>query len=226
MDAIQKIDAIRNELKEGMITDVDTLMHTLRVEALAMALATNESDVDMTVLHASCLLHDIARGPIEKTGGSMGDHAKEGSKLAATYLKGKNWFSDKVSDRIALCIAQHSRNSGPKPDSIEAKLLFDADKLDFFDPFRLSRFCRRLGYDATAGVLSVRVYSGKGWMEQPLAGFIGFLRTKCRSIESCLFLENSRQEAIRRLPKALITLQQLEESCRYLDSDKVKSASD
>lgn len=103
--------------------------HANRVRDLALRLASGvEPPVDESVLAASAWLHDIGR-PLERTG-EITDHDEWATHEAAELL-GSEGVSQCHIEAIQHCIRAHSiRSSSPDPESIEAKLLFDADKLD------------------------------------------------------------------------------------------------
>lgn len=103
--------------------------HANRVRTLATRLA-NEHDgpVEPDVLSAAAWLHDIGR-PLERSG-EIDDHDEWGAAAAETLLESEGVAADRV-DAVRHCIRTHSiRASSPEPETIEAKLLFDADKLD------------------------------------------------------------------------------------------------
>jgi len=98
--------------------------HVLRVLANAEKIAATESGVDMDVLRTAVLLHDIARAEQQRTGK---DHAAEGARRVWKILANDPpAFVQAVSDAIAT----HRFRVEKPPQSIEAKILYDADKLD------------------------------------------------------------------------------------------------
>ncbi|MDP2918526.1 MAG: HD domain-containing protein, partial [bacterium] len=75
------------------------------------------------------LLHDISRRDEMKARGSF-CHAKEGAKPAAKILAEYGFPPDFVQN-VLHCIRTHRfRDRENMPKTIEAKVLFDADKLD------------------------------------------------------------------------------------------------
>ncbi|MFL7811498.1 MAG: HD domain-containing protein [Anaerolineae bacterium] len=95
--------------------------HVLRVLALAERLARAEG-ADLEIVRAAALLHDAARGK----GGDQ-DHAQAGAEIARRLLTGQP--RDRV-EAVAHAIAAHRFRGGPEPETIEARVLHDADKLD------------------------------------------------------------------------------------------------
>lgn len=101
--------------------------HVYRVLYQAMEIAKVEKGVDYDVLVCVCLLHDIGRKEqFENTGVC---HAKAGAKKAHTFLL-KNGFEKIYADKVKACIETHRFRKENPPQSLEAKILFDADKLD------------------------------------------------------------------------------------------------
>lgn len=101
--------------------------HIYRVLYNAIEIAENEKNVDMDVLVTACLLHDIAR--IDELKDKSLDHAVYGSEKAYNWLI-ENSFDKAFSIRVAECIKTHRYRGSNIPNSIEAKILFDADKID------------------------------------------------------------------------------------------------
>lgn len=129
------IDYVKNRLSCSM-HDLD---HVFRVYELALNISKSY-DVDSDVLEASVLLHDIARvsEDLDKSGNS--DHAIIGAKEAGAFLKSIDFPYDKIC-KIEHCIESHRYRSLNKPETLEAKILFDADKLDSIGAIGISRAC-------------------------------------------------------------------------------------
>ena len=101
--------------------------HTLRVYKNAVHIAKKEK-ADLAVVKLAALLHDIARGQEDKSGGKI-DHALQGAKESVGILKNFG-ASDETAARVSHCIETHRFRGGKKPATLEAKVIFDADKLD------------------------------------------------------------------------------------------------
>jgi len=101
--------------------------HIYRVLHSALDMSSFETAVDMDVLIAACLLHDIGR---EKQAADPSlSHAQIGGDMAYEYLISRKWDESKAA-HVKECVAAHRYRDDNPPDSIEAKILFDADKLD------------------------------------------------------------------------------------------------
>lgn len=101
--------------------------HTERVLRLALHIGQAER-ADADILTLAALLHDIGR---HKEDESLGEicHAREGAKMASHILQ-KYKLDASIVDEVVHCIEQHRFRGDSKPSSLEAKILFDADKLD------------------------------------------------------------------------------------------------
>lgn len=101
--------------------------HVYRVLYTAVEIASAEEGVDMDALITACLLHDIGRK--EQFEDPLKCHAQVGAEKAKRFLLG-NGFDEAFADKVGHCIASHRFRNDAQPQSIEAKILFDADKLD------------------------------------------------------------------------------------------------
>jgi uncharacterized protein len=106
--------------------------HVLRVLALAERLAREEG-ADLEIVRTAALLHDVARGQGDRL---IADHAQAGAEFARRLLHGQppEWV-----EAVAHAIAAHRFRSGPAPQTVEAKVLHDADKLDAIGAIGVAR---------------------------------------------------------------------------------------
>ncbi|MBD5468603.1 MAG: HD domain-containing protein [Lachnospiraceae bacterium] len=110
--------------------------HIYRVLYTALDIAGTEQDVDYDVLICACLLHDIGRQ--EQFEDPSLNHAEVGADKAFTFLS-KHGFSEAFTHRVCDCIRSHRYRKRNPPSSIEAKILFDADKLDVCGAIGIAR---------------------------------------------------------------------------------------
>jgi len=106
--------------------------HVLRVLALAERIGRAEG-ADMEVLRAAVLLHDVARAEEERTGIC---HARAGAQRAREILAG---CPPQKVEAVAEAIAAHRFRGEISPQSLEAKVLYDADKLDSIGAIGVAR---------------------------------------------------------------------------------------
>jgi uncharacterized protein len=112
--------------------------HILRVYHMAERLAAEEG-ADLEIVRAAALLHDAQGSQTE--GGEEGrqDHHHASSEFARQILEYEGWPSDKIA-AVQHCIQAHRfRDNTVEPQSLEAKILFDADKLDVIGAVGVAR---------------------------------------------------------------------------------------
>lgn len=110
--------------------------HVYRVLANAMVIAAGEREVNMDVLICACLLHDIGR-PDQLSDPAL-CHAQVGAEKAYQYLLEHGYAAD-FAEHVRSCIRTHRFRKAMPPESIEAKILFDADKLDVVGAIGVAR---------------------------------------------------------------------------------------
>ncbi len=110
--------------------------HIYRVLYNALDIANSEENVDYNVLICACLLHDIGRK--EQFEDPSLCHAEVGSNKAYKFLT-DNGFSNDFSAKVRDCIRTHRFRKSDPPSSTEAKILFDADKIDVAGALGIAR---------------------------------------------------------------------------------------
>lgn len=110
--------------------------HVYRVLYIALDIASHEQDVNFDVLITACLLHDIGRQA--QFDDPTVCHAGRGAEMAHGYLIDAGFDSD-FCRHVADCIRSHRFRKNSPPESIEAKILFDADKLDVAGAMGIAR---------------------------------------------------------------------------------------
>jgi len=101
--------------------------HTLRVCTLCERIGRVEG-VDRTVLMIAAYLHDIGRSHQDRVNGAI-CHAREGAKMAWSLLKDVS-LPPEQKRNVVHCIRAHRFRGDRAPKTPEARVLFDADKLD------------------------------------------------------------------------------------------------
>jgi uncharacterized protein len=108
---------------------VHDFRHVLRVYRIAERLAEAEG-ADMLIVRTAALLHDSRGSAPGKNGGERAGHHITSAEFAGEVLSEKGWPPDKI-EAVQHCILAHRYRGGEdKPETLEAKILFDADKLD------------------------------------------------------------------------------------------------
>ncbi|XWX61875.1 HD domain-containing protein [Desulfitobacterium sp. AusDCA] len=108
------------------------LEHALRVRDWGRKIAQAEN-AELRAVELAAILHDIGRsGTLEKT------HAESSAALGKNVLQ-KLGYSEDLIQKVIGAVVSHSREGGHEPLSLEAKVLYDADKLDFVGPIGIAR---------------------------------------------------------------------------------------
>ncbi|NMM62427.1 HD domain-containing protein [Clostridium sp. P21] len=138
MNIEAKYKRILKIVQDKLTCSAHNLDHVFRVYKLCLLLAKYEEDVDLEILIPSALLHDIAR--VEESQDKTGkiDHAILGSVIAENILRNLEYEEEKI-EKIKHCIITHRFRTGNEPNSIEAKILFDSDKLDVIGASGIAR---------------------------------------------------------------------------------------
>jgi len=138
MNTEMKHKKIIEIVQDKLTCSSHNLDHVFRVYNLCLLIAKSEKDVDLEILIPSALLHDIAR--VEESQDKTGeiDHAVLGSVLAEDILRNLEYEEEKI-EKINHCIIAHRFRTGNEPKSIEAKILFDSDKLDIIGATGIAR---------------------------------------------------------------------------------------
>ncbi|MCK5061446.1 HD domain-containing protein [Candidatus Parcubacteria bacterium] len=110
--------------------------HIERVTELALKIGEKEN-ADLDILEIASLLHDIGRKEEMKNKGNF-CHAEKGAELAKIILK-KHKLNENDIEGILHCIIIHRYRNSHVPKTIEAKVLFDADKLDSIGAVGIAR---------------------------------------------------------------------------------------
>jgi uncharacterized protein len=134
----ERMSKVQTAVEHELACSAHDLAHVWRVFDLCQRLAMDERDVDITVLQLASLLHDIARVREDTDDTGMTDHARLGADMAAPILRDAG-YSEAVIQHVCSCIATHRFRGNAVPESIEAKLLFDADKLDSLGAVGIAR---------------------------------------------------------------------------------------
>lgn len=112
--------------------------HVERVMNMAVRIAKLEG-ADVEIVRAAALLHD-AQGS-HTAGGESGrsDHHEASAEFADQILSARGWDPERI-EAVKHCIRAHRfRNTKELPQTQEAKILFDADKLDVIGAIGVAR---------------------------------------------------------------------------------------
>lgn len=131
------VDIVKNKLKSSS----HDLSHTFRVYNNCLKIAKTEPgcNANIKILTAAALLHDIARPEEDApTDGKKVDHAILGAEQSKEILLS---LGEPITfaESVAGAIKTHRFRGGLVPETIEAKILFDADKLDVIGNIGIAR---------------------------------------------------------------------------------------
>jgi len=137
--------------------------HTERVHKTALHIG-RLMGARLDVLSAAALLHDIGRRYETREQGKI-CHAEKGAELAREILVKIN-FAPALIEEIAHCIEAHRYRGDKIPRTLEAKILYDADKLDSIGAVGIGRAFlfagqtgARLHNESDVDILACKPYS-------------------------------------------------------------------
>ena len=108
--------------------------HLMRVMALADRIQASEGG-DLPTIWAAVALHDIGQERERRYGG---DHALIGAELAAELLRDTS-FPQHSIPAVQQAIKEHRMTGGVIPQTIEGRILYDADKIDCLGAIGIGR---------------------------------------------------------------------------------------
>jgi uncharacterized protein len=127
--------------------------HVLRVYKLGEYIA-REEDAKWGIVRAAILLHDA------HSGGDRVSHHTASAAFAEEVLEAEGWSSEDIS-AVQHCIRAHRfRGPGERPRTLEAKVLYDADKLD------------AIGAVGVVRAIAYALQHGQGLYQNPSAKFL------------------------------------------------------
>ncbi|MFB6203533.1 MAG: HD domain-containing protein [Candidatus Nanohaloarchaea archaeon] len=109
--------------------------HVQRVAKIGRELAEKEG-ADPETVRAAALLHDVGRSKERED--IIEDHAEWGAEKAREVLDRSEFPEEKIED-VVHCIRTHRYSTGPEPETLEARVLFDADNLDSMGAVGIAR---------------------------------------------------------------------------------------
>ena len=110
--------------------------HIRRVWQNARTIAENEGLADQSVLIAAVILHDCVA--VEKNAPQRSQASRLAAARARSILAGLGW-QDEAIDRTAHAIEAHSFSAGIAPETLEARIVQDADRLDAIGAIGIAR---------------------------------------------------------------------------------------
>ena len=137
----------RVRLELGGAPGCHDFTHTLRVLKNAERIAAEESGCDTEAVRFGALLHDVAR-PGELASGGKLCHAALGADKARRILEEEGCMDEAFIRHVSEIVRTHRYRGNLKPVTLEARIVYDADKLDSLGAFGVARafhFAGRIG---------------------------------------------------------------------------------
>ena len=171
--------------------------HVLRVLRLAEQIAQAEG-ADMEIVRAAVLLHDAAA---DLTGSDQPSarraHHLSSAGFARQVLSAEGWPEARIA-AVQHCIRAHRfRDDTARPQSLEAQVLFDADKLDAIGASGVARavaYAARLGQPAYAAPSARFIESGQLQPGEPHSAYHEYI-FKLRKLKDRLHTPTARRMA-------------------------------
>jgi uncharacterized protein len=138
--------------------------HTERVLQNALAIG-RRMGARLDILIPAALLHDIGRSEESRSQGAL-CHADLGADMAEPILR-ELGYSKEDQAAICHCIRAHRFRGSTEPETIEANIIFDADKLDSIGAIGIGRaflFAGQIGarlHNADLDHTKTKAYSGE-----------------------------------------------------------------
>ena len=121
--------------------------HLHRVWRNATLLLDEHPEADALVVLAACYLHDLVNLPKNDAARHMA--SRQAAQLASRQLAALDFPADRLAN-VAHAIESHSFSAGIRPETIEAKIVQDADRLDALGAVGLARLFYTAGRLGTA----------------------------------------------------------------------------
>jgi uncharacterized protein len=196
MDLIEKTREFVAYFLEGEPSSHD-MSHINRVEALCLEIQKEEGGNPL-ILHLAALLHDVG---VIKEHEEGGDHALYSAEIASEFL-GKTGLEKEIIEAVTDCILTHRFSGEKRPETIEARILQDADRLDALGAVGIFRAVFSMG---ALRMLKYTTGIDKGsskktvYVEDPIEGFNEYMQYKPFTIPEKLNTEASKRIAAERL---------------------------
>ncbi len=175
-------------------SDTHGFPHVLRVLKITEVLTKSEC-VDLFIIKIAVLFHDIGRlsediNYNDKCFSNLrkdSNHAEISAQIANNYLKQYINLESSLIDKIIHCIRAHSFSNKILPQTIESKILSDADKLDAIGAIGIYR------------TIAFQISHGTG-----VNGVLKHLQDKILKLNDLLYLDKSKELALEK--KTIVNL--------------------
>ena len=125
-DVLDQVETTAKQLFNGASGSHDW-DHTQRVYRLGIRIGKLE-DADLDVVRVAALLHDIGRSQQDTSNGQV-CHAGQGALMSRDIIRDLP-LTGEQKENIVHSIRTHRFRGNHRPETLEARVVFDADKLD------------------------------------------------------------------------------------------------
>jgi uncharacterized protein len=192
--------------------------HILRVLRTATYLAELEQ-ADVEIVTAAALLHDAQDPQTDDHPDQRSTHQHASAELAQDILLAEGWSSERIH-AVLHCIRAHRfRDDREPPTSLEARILFDADKLDAIGAIGVARaigYALRAGQPFYAPASPLFLKTGQAAPGEAHSAYHEYL-FKLRKLKHLLYTATARQMAEKRQSLMESYFTQLASECEGLD---------
>lgn len=189
--------------------------HVQRVYRMAERLAKAEG-ADVTIVRAAAWLHDACGSAPGDENSLRAEHHLASAEFAGQVLQNKGWPPEKIQ-AVQHCIRAHRfRSQDEEPHTLEAKVLFDADKLDVLGAIGAARtiaYAALDGEPAYAEPSECFIQTGQKEPGEPHSSYHEFL-FKLRHVKDRLFTASGKALAEARHAYMIAFYQQLQAEAR------------
>jgi len=174
--------------------------HVLRVYRLADRLSDAEG-ADHQIVLAAALLHDVESDQGSRTSGQLrADHHHDAAEFAKGVLQAEGWRVDRINAVLHSIRAHRFRDDSEQPQTLEARVLFDADKLDAIGAIGAARaiaYAAKKGQPAYGEPSSKFIQSGELEPGEPHSAYHEYL-FKLKKLKDQLYTRSGREIAVER----------------------------
>lgn len=175
--------------------------HVLRVYEMGNYLARMEG-ADLEIVGAAALLHD-AQGEVPVAGelsANRAHHHLASAGFARHILEAENWEDERILVVEHCILAHRFRDNTKQPQTLEAKVLFDADKLDSIGAIGVARaiaYAAREGQPVFAQPSELFLATGQREVDEPHSAYHEYV-IKLSKLKDRMYTATGRKLAIER----------------------------
>ncbi len=162
-NTISELRSVVMEKMSSVRGTAHSFEHVERVYEIATFLARNEN-ADLELVQLGAILHDVGRAAGEP-------HNETGAELTREILKNINYHPEKV-EGIAKIVLRHRQSLGQGLETLEEKIVWDADKIDLIGVTGILRAFH------WAGSMKIPFEDEVRWCRERETAFYGLLKTE------------------------------------------------